>query len=135
MRPGRPRRASIGCPEIVYSALELARAGATEDELEDADTEYAVGFSSFGANPAALADGTADGYVRLLVEREQGTLLGCEFAGADAGELIHLAQPGAAGESLLARLAQASFAHPSRSEEFLNAAEALVATWGVSPPR
>jgi dihydrolipoamide dehydrogenase len=135
LAPGSTETRVDWVPEIVYSALELARAGATEDELEDANTEYAVGFSSFGANPAALADGTADGYVRLLVEREQGTLLGCEFAGADAGELIHLAQPGAAGESLLARLAQASFAHPSRSEEFLNAAEALVATWGVSPPR
>jgi dihydrolipoamide dehydrogenase len=94
-----------------------------------------VGFSAFGANPAALADGTADGYVRLLVEPEQGALLGCEIAGADAGELIHLAQPGAASGPLLARLAQTSFAHPSLSEEFLNAAEALVATWRVSPPR
>jgi len=120
-------------PEIVYSALELARAGATEDELEDADTEYAVGFSAFAANPAALADGSPEGYVRLLVDREQGTLLGCEIAGADAGELIHLARPGGAEGPLLARLAQARFAHPSRSEEFLNAAEALVASWGVAP--
>ena len=119
-------------PEVVYSALELARAGATEDELEGADTEYAVGFSAFGANPAALAEGSAEGYVRLLVDRERGTLLGCEFAGADAGELIHLAQPGATEGPLLARLAQVRFAHPSRSEEFLNAAEALVASWGVA---
>ena len=119
----------------MYSALELARAGATEDELEEADIEYAVGFSAFAANPAALAEGSAEGYVRLLVDGERGTLLGCEFAGADAGELIHLAQPDSAGESLLARLAQARFAHPSRSEEFLNAAEALVASWGFSGPR
>ncbi len=132
--PGSAETRGDWVPEVVYSALELARAGASEDELEDADTEYAVGFSAFGANPAALADGSADGYVRLLVEPEQGILLGCEIAGADAGELIHLAQPGASGGSLLGRLTQASFAHPSRSEEFLNAAEALVATWGMSPP-
>lgn len=119
-------------PEVVYSALELARAGSTEDELEDADTEYAVGFSAFAANPAALAEGAADGYVRLLVDRERGTLLGCEIAGAEASELIHLAQPGGAGEQLLARLARARFVHPSRSEEFLNAAEALVASWGIA---
>lgn len=120
-------------PEVVYSALELARAGATEDELEDADTEYAVGFSAFGANPAALAEASPEGYVRLLVDRERGALLGCEIAGADAGELIHLARPGGPEGPLLARLAQARFAHPSRSEEFLNAAEALVASWGVAP--
>lgn len=131
--PGSARTRGDWVPEVLYSALELARAGATEDELDQADAEYAVGFSAFGANPAALAEGSAEGYVRLLLEREQGTLLGCEFAGTDAGELIHLAQPGAAGEPLLARLAQARFAHPSRSEEFLNAAEALVASWGVPP--
>jgi dihydrolipoyl dehydrogenase len=119
-------------PEVVYSALELARAGASVDELEDADIEYAVGFSTFGANPAALADGSAEGYVRLLVDRGNGALLGCEFAGADAGELIHLAQPGAAAGPLLERLARARFAHPSRSEEFLNAAEALIASWGLA---
>lgn len=133
--PGSARTNAAWVPEVVYSALELARAGATEDDLEDADVEYAVGFSAFGANPAALAEGAGEGYVRLLVESEQGTLLGCEFAGAYAGELIHLAQPGAAGGPLLARLAQSNFAHPSRSEEFLNAAEALVASWGVGPPR
>ncbi|MGH8737104.1 MAG: dihydrolipoyl dehydrogenase family protein [Burkholderiales bacterium] len=133
--PGSATTRGDWVPEVLYSALELARAGATEDELEDADTEYAVGFSAFGANPAALAESSADGYVRLLVEREQGTLLGCEFAGAEASELIHLAEPGAAGAPLLARLAQTRFAHPSRSEEFLNAAEALVAGWGVVPPR
>jgi dihydrolipoyl dehydrogenase len=119
-------------PEVVYSALELARAGATEDELEDADLEYAVGFSAFGANPAALAEGSAEGYVRLLVDRDGGALLGCEFAGADAGELVNLAQPGAASGALLERLARARFTHPSRGEEFLNAAEALVASWGVA---
>ena len=133
--PASPATRGDWVPEVVYSALELARAGATEDELEEVDTEYAVGFSAFGANPAALAEGSPEGYVRLLVDRDRGTLLGCEFAGADAGELIHLAQPGGAEGPLLARLAQARFAHPSRSEEFLNAAEALVASWGVTAGR
>lgn len=131
--PGSAAARGNWVPEVVYSALELARTGSTEDELEDADAEYAVGFSAFAANPAALAEASAEGYVRLLVDRERGTLLGCEIAGADAGELIHLAQPGGAEEPLLARLAQARFVHPSRSEEFLNAAEALVASWGVAP--
>jgi dihydrolipoamide dehydrogenase len=132
--PASARTNGNWVPEVVYSALELARAGATEDELEVAETEYAVGFSAFGANPAALAEGAAEGYVRLLVELEHGILLGCEFAGADAGELVHLAQPGVAGGPLLARLAHFRFTHPSRSEEFVNAAEGLVAMWGMAPP-
>ncbi|MGE5129244.1 MAG: dihydrolipoyl dehydrogenase family protein [Sphingomonadaceae bacterium] len=121
-------------PEVIYSALELARAGASEDELDDADTEYAVGFSAFAVNPAALGEDAADGYVRLLVARDGGSLLGCEIVGAQAGELIHLADRGSAHVPLLERVARTPFNHPSRSEELLNAAETLVASWGMQAP-
>jgi len=133
--PGSRRSQRDWVPEVIYSALEVARAGASEDELEDADAEYAVGFSAFAVNPAALGEGSAEGYVRLLVGRDDGLLLGCEIAGDEAGELIHLAEPGASRGPLLERLSRACFNHPSRSEEFLNAAEALVASWGFAAPR
>lgn len=129
--PGSQRSQPAWVPEALYSALELARVGQTEDELEDAEREYAVGFSAFSANPAALAEGDAAGYVRLLVDAEDGGLLGCELAGAQAGELVHLARRGTAGEALLARLADERFNHPSRAEELQNAAEGLVGRWGL----
>lgn len=117
-------------PEVIYSALELARVGATEDALEAGEIEYATGFSSFEASPAALADDAADGYVRLLAASEGGALLGCEIVGAEAGELIQLAAPGMPGEALLARLARAGVAHPSLGETFADAAESLISGWG-----
>ncbi len=129
--PGARRARRAWVPEVIYSALELARVGETEDELEEAGREYAVGFSAFAANPAALGEGDAEGYVRVLVDAEGGDLLGCEIAGAQAGELVHLAQQGAAGEALLARLARERFNHPSRAEELLNAAEGLIGRWGL----
>ena len=135
MEAGSRRSRREWVPEVIYSALELARAGASEDELDDADAEYAVGFSAFTANPAALGEDSPEGYVRLLVDRDDGLLLGCEIAGDEAGELIHLAAPGAARGPLLESLSRASFNHPSRSEEFLNAAEALVSSWGLAAPR
>ena len=67
----------------------------------------------------------------MRVDAEGGDLLGCEIAGAQAGELVHLAQQGAAGEALLARLARERFNHPSRAEELLNAAEGLIGRWGL----
>lgn len=117
-------------PEVIYSALELARAGATEDALEADDIEYATGFSSFAANPAALADDAPAGYVRVLAASDGGALLGCEIVGAEAGELIQLAAPGLPGEALLARLARAGVAHPSLAETFADAAASLVSEWG-----
>lgn len=132
--PGSPRARSAWVPEVLYSALELARAGATEDELDEGDAEYAVGYSAFAVNPAALGAGAGEGYVRLLVGRERGELLGCEISGREAGELIHLAGPHARPGSLLERLNRIPFVHPSLGEEFFNAAESLVSQWGFPPP-
>jgi dihydrolipoamide dehydrogenase len=128
-----PRAAPAWVPEVVYSAVELARAGATEDALEDDEREYAVGFSSFAQNPAALADGVGDGYVRLLVDPADGRLLGCEMAGPEVGELIQLAAPGDSGQALLARLARCQVNHPSLGETFFEAADSLIAQWGFAP--
>jgi len=132
--PGARRARRAWVPEVLYSALEIARAGATEDELDEEDAEYAVGYSAFAVNPAALGAGAGEGYVRLLVGREQGELLGCEIVGREAGELIQLAGPHAQPSSLLERLSGMPFVHPSFGEEFINAAEALVAQWGFAPP-
>jgi len=132
--PGARRARRAWIPEVLYSALELARAGATEDELDDADAEYAVGYSAFGVNPAALGAGAGEGYVRLLVGSERGELLGCEIVGQEAGELIQLAAPHAQPASLLDRVSRMPFVHPSLGEEFVNATEALVAQWGFASP-
>lgn len=132
--PGSRRARRSWVPEVLYSAMELARAGATEDELDEADTEYAVGYSAFAVNPAALGAGAGEGYVRLLVGRDRGELLGCEIAGHEAGELIQFAGPHARPASLLEQLERVPFVHPSLGEEFFNAAESLVSQWGFAPP-
>ncbi|MDX1374008.1 MAG: NAD(P)/FAD-dependent oxidoreductase [Burkholderiales bacterium] len=131
--PDAPPATTDWVPEVVYSALELARAGATEDALETADREYAVGFSSFAQNPAALAEDASEGYARLLVDPTDGRLLGCEMVGPEVGELIHLAGAGARAEALLDRLALGPVNHPSLAETFFEAAESLVAQWGFMP--
>jgi len=131
--PDAPITRTDWVPEVVYSAIELARAGATEDALEDDDREYAVGFSSFAPNPAALADGAADGYVRLLVEPDSGALLGCEMAGPEVGELIHLASRSDSAQALLDQLAGCQVNHPSLAETFFEAADSLIGQWGLTP--
>lgn len=133
VRPGSRRARRAWVPTVVHSALELARVGASEDELEDAGIEYAVGFASFGVNPAALAEGDSEGFVRLLVERDAGELLGCEIVGRQAGEMISLAEHTGAPRRLLARLKDIPFNHPGRGETFLGAAEQLIGQWGFEP--
>lgn len=128
LAPGARTRELARVPEAIYSALELARVGLTEDQVEDQGREPAVGFSAFETSPRALGQGEPEGYVRLIADLESGELLGGEVVGSEAGELIHLlaSAPRLGG---LRHIAATAFNHPSRSEEFQNAVETLAAKW------
>lgn len=130
--PGSRHNDPKAVPQVVYSAIELARIGLSEDEAEEQGLEPATGFAAFGANPAALAEGGAQGFVRVVSDLDSGGLLGAEIVGAGAGELVQLLGCGFGDEDALARLAAMSFNHPARSEEILNAVETLAARWGLA---
>lgn len=116
-------------PEVIYSALELARIGMNEDLAEDAGMEPAVGFAAFGTNPAALGQGDASGFVRLVADMDSGRLLGAEIVGKDAAELIHILAVEFGTGDALRKLAGVAYNHPTRAEEILNAAETLASRW------
>lgn len=118
-------------PEVVYSALELARIGLGEERAEALGCEPATGFTAFETNPAALVEGDAAGFVRVVADADTGRLLGAEIAGSAAGELIHLAGIEFGSPDALARLAAMPYNHPARAEEVLNAIETLAARWGL----
>lgn len=133
LRPGSRERDLARVPEAIYSAIELARVGLTEDQAEDRGFEPAVGFAAFETSPRALGQDEPQGYVRLVADVDSGALLGGEVLGAEAGELIHMLTTGPS-EGALRRLASARFNHPSRAEEFQNAVETLAAKWGLQGP-
>jgi dihydrolipoamide dehydrogenase len=130
--PGGARRQAQLVPTVVYSALELARLGLSEDEAEAAGREVATGFSGFEASPAALASGDARGFVRLVADADSGELLGAEGVGPHVGEWIHVVGACAGQPDALARLAAIRYNHPSLAEEIQNATETLAAKWGLT---
>jgi dihydrolipoamide dehydrogenase len=132
VRPGSRVRRDEAVPVAVYSAVELARIGLNEDEAEDRGLEPAIGFASFEASPAALAEGDARGFVRIVSDMDTGTLLGAELAGGDAAELVHVLGLDFGDPDALARIARMPFNHPTRAEEILNATETLAAKWGLA---
>jgi dihydrolipoamide dehydrogenase len=119
-------------PQVVYSAIELARIGIDEETAEARGLEPATGFAAFDANPAALAEADAPGYVRIVADMDSGALLGAEVAGRGAGELVHLLAVEFGAADALKRLATAAYNHPARAEEILNATETLAARWGLA---
>ncbi len=125
------QREPLWVPELVYSAVELARVGMDDEQAEDAGFEPAVGFAAFETSPRALGQDDTRGFVRLLADMDSGEVLGGEIVGHEAGELIALLAQGGDRDSLLRRIAQAPVNHPSRAEELLNATETLAARWGL----
>lgn len=129
--PGSAMRDVDAVPELVYSATKLGRIGLNEEEAEDAGHEVATGFAAFETNPRALGQDDTTGFVRLVADPDSGALLGAEIAGDEAGELINLVGAQLRRPDALAQLAATRFNHPTRSEEILNAVEALAAKWGM----
>ncbi len=130
--PGSRRRDNDWVPEVVYSALELARVGWSEEQAESMQKEPATGFVSFDANPAALAEGERSGFLRVIADMDSGRALGAEMAGRGAAELIGLLGLEFGSPRALSRLAAAAYNHPTRAEEIQNAVEALAARWGMA---
>ncbi len=132
-RRRRPRD-PLWVPQVVYSAVVLARVGLNEDLAEAQGLEPAVGFSAFETSPAALGQDDPYGYVRLLADMDSGALLGAEIAGTGADELIQWVAAAAEGDRhrALAWLAGLRVNHPARAEEFVNAVETLAKRWGLA---
>lgn len=127
----RERHDPLWVPEVVYSAVELARIGLNEDLAEDGDHEPAVGFAAFETSPRALGQDETRGFVRLLADMDDGLLLGGEVVGDEAGELIHLLALAPDRAAALRWLAHGAFNHPARAEEFQNATETLATKWNL----
>lgn len=131
---GRRKHDPLWVPEVVYSAVELARVGMNEDLTEDAEREPAVGFAAFETSPRAMGQDDTAGFVRILGDLDDASLLGGEVVGSEAGELIHILSLAPDRETALRWLAQGSFNHPARAEEFQNATETLATKWHLAGP-
>jgi dihydrolipoamide dehydrogenase len=109
-------------PKIIYSAYEVASVGLTEDQAEDEGYDCAVGVVSFMSNPKAMDDGEDEGFVRLVVDKQTGNILGCHIVGPHAGELIHQVVHLMKANLRADFLASSIFSHPSLSESIVQCA-------------
>jgi len=108
-------------PGVVYTYPEVASVGKTEEELKEAGVAYNVGNFPFSANSRARANGSSDGFVKVLAEKDTDRIVGCHIIGPNAGEMIAEAviaiEYGASSEDL----ARTCHAHPTLSEAFKEA--------------
>ena len=89
LHPGRPRRAAFPVvPSAVFADPQVASAGATEQELQDAGRPYVAATRTYSdaAYGWALEDATS--FVKVLADPATRLLLGAHILGPQASALI-----------------------------------------------
>ena len=109
-------------PGVIYTHPEVASVGQTEEALKEQGRAYKVGKFMFMGNGRAKANFAADGFVKLLADKDSDRILGAHIIGPAAGDLIHeicvAMEFGASAEDL----AMTCHAHPTYSEAVREAA-------------
>ncbi len=109
-------------PGVIYTTPEVASVGKTEEQLKEAGRAYKVGKFSFMGNARAKAIFQAEGFVKILADKDTDRILGAHIIGPMAGDLIHevcvAMEFGASAQDL----ALTCHAHPTYSEAVREAA-------------
>ena len=109
-------------PGVIYTAPEVANVGQTEEQLKAEGRAYKVGKFPFMGNARAKAVFQAEGFVKLLADKDTDRILGCHIIGPGAGDLIHevcvAMEFGASAQDI----ALTCHAHPTYSEAVREAA-------------
>lgn len=108
-------------PSVIYTYPEVASVGKTEEELKKLDMEYSKGIFPFQANSRARANGSSEGFVKVLTNTETDKILGCHIMGPNAGEMISEGVLGIEYGASSEDIARTCHAHPTLSEAFKEA--------------
>jgi len=108
-------------PGVIYTYPEVAAVGKTEDDLKDAGIAYSKGTFPFAANSRARANGSSEGFVKVLADKETDRILGVHIMGPNAGEMIAEGVLGIEYGASSEDIARTCHAHPTLSEAFKEA--------------
>jgi dihydrolipoamide dehydrogenase len=108
-------------PGVIYTYPEVASVGKTEEELKEAGIKYSKGSFPFAANSRARANGSSDGFVKVLADAETDRILGVHIMGPNAGEMIAEGVIGIEYGASSEDIARTCHAHPTLSEAFKEA--------------
>jgi dihydrolipoamide dehydrogenase len=108
-------------PGVIYTYPEVASVGKTEEELKEAGVEYVTGSFPFAANSRARANGSSDGFVKVLADKNTDRILGVHIIGPNAGEMIAEGVIGMEYGASSEDIARTCHAHPTLSEAFKEA--------------
>jgi len=109
-------------PGCTYCHPQVGSVGLTEKKAREAGHNVSVGKYLFRANGRAVAGGETDGFVKFVVDKKYGEVLGVHIVGPGAPELIGEVVLGRQFELTAESFARTIHAHPTLSEAVMEAA-------------
>jgi NAD(P) transhydrogenase len=109
-------------PIGIYTIPEISYVGRTEEELTEAAVSYEVGISRYRELARGHILGDTHGLLKLLVSREDHTILGVHVLGTNATELIHIGQTVMGLNGTVDYLVDTVFNYPTLAESYKVAA-------------
>jgi len=103
-------------PYAVYTKPQVAGVGLTEKEAKDSAVDYNVGIFPFSANGKCTASGDIYGFVKVLFNKKDDTILGAHIVGHEASELVHIFIDAIENKLKYKDMKKSVFAHPTASE-------------------
>ena len=110
-------------PAAIFTTLEAACVGPTEDQLKQEGTTYECRKAFWRANGKALAMGETEGMLKLFSEPNAGRILGCHAYGAHSADIIQEVSVLMCRDTTVKQLRDMVHIHPTLSEILLTAAE------------
>jgi len=109
-------------PSVIYTAPEIAWVGLTEEQAKEGGRAYKVGSFPFMASGRARAMEAANGFCKIVADKDSDEILGVHVIGPMAGELIAEAVLAMEYSASTEDLQRTMHAHPTLSEAMHEAA-------------
>jgi len=109
-------------PNGIYTIPEVSMIGETEESLQKKRIDYAVGRARYEENARGQIIGDKDGFLKLLVRRDNLKLLGVHVIGEQATELVHIGLMAMQSDSTVQIFIEACFNVPTLSALYKAAA-------------
>lgn len=116
----------LAIPAVVFSDPECASVGYFEKQAIEEGIDVITAKFPFGANGRALALNETDGFLKLVLTKDDGVIIGAQIVGPNASDMI--AELGLAIEAGMTAedIAMTIHAHPTLGEITMEAAEVAI---------
>ena len=113
-------------PGCTYCEPEIASVGLTEQQAIDQGYQIHVGTFPFSALGKTLAEGSRDGFIKIIYDKKYGELLGCHMIGKNATNLISEVSIARKLETTYHEILKTIHPHPTLSEGVHEATAAAI---------